>query len=383
MERIPYGRQHITDEDIQEVVKVLKADYLTQGPKIAEFEKAFADYIGVNYAVAVANGTAALHLSALTLGINRNSRVITTPITFIASANCVIYCGGQIDFVDIDEHTFLLDLDKLEEKLALKPPGYYQGVIPVDFAGLPLNTEYLYNLAKKYNFWILEDSCHAPGGYFNNSNSEKVFCGNGKYADLSIFSFHPVKHIATGEGGMITTNNEKFYNKLQLYRIHGVTKQPELMEENHGGWYYEMQELGFNYRLTEISGALGISQLKNADKRLERRIQIAEKYDRAFKDTSIITQHSPKHFANAYHLYIILVNNRLELYNELRKYNIHTQVHYIPVHLQPFYKKLGWKAGDFPVAESYYNRCLSLPMYPSLSDEEQQYVIDKTLQIVK
>jgi len=383
MDPIPYGKQQITDEDIQAVVKVLKADFLTQGPKIAEFEKAFADYTGAKYAVAVANGTAALHLSALALQIDVQSRIITTPITFVASANCVIYCGGQVDFVDIDEQTCLLDLDKLEDKIASKPSGYYQGVIPVDFAGLPVNMEYLYNLAKKYKFWILEDASHAPGGYFYNSSSEKVYCGNGDYSDLTIFSFHPVKHIATGEGGMITTNNEELYRKLQLFRTHGITKQPDLMEENHGGWYYEMQELGFNYRLSDISSALGISQLKNVHKKLERRVQIAEKYNEAFKDTSIISQHSPENFRNAYHLYIILVNNRLELFNELRKNNIYTQVHYIPVHMQPFYKKLGWKEGDFPVAESYYNRCLSLPIYPSLTDEEQEYVIKKTLQVAK
>ena len=383
MDPIPYGKQQITEDDIQEVVKVLKADYLTQGPKIAEFEKAFAAYIGAKYAVAVANGTAALHLSAMALRIDHSSRIITTPITFVASANCVLYCGGQIDFVDSDEQSFLIDLNKLEAKLALKPKGYFQGVIPVDFAGLAVDTEHLYNLANKFNFWILEDACHALGGYLINSNSEKIFCGNGKYADLSIFSFHPVKHITTGEGGMITTNNEDLYRKLLLYRTHGITKKPDLMEYNHGGWYYEMQELGFNYRLTDIAAALGISQLKNADEKLERRKQIARNYDSAFKHTPVITQHTPNNVTNAYHLYIILVNNRKEVYDELRKHNIFTQVHYIPVHMQPYYKKMGWKEGDFPVAESYYNRCLSLPIYSSLTNEEQQFVINKTLEIVK
>ncbi|HXA02859.1 MAG TPA: aminotransferase class I/II-fold pyridoxal phosphate-dependent enzyme, partial [Cytophagaceae bacterium] len=244
MKPIPYGRQHITDEDIEAVVKVLKSDFLTQGPAIGKFEKEFAEYIGCKYAIAVANGTAALHLSALALGVNEKSRVITTPITFAASANCILYCGGEIFFADIDPETALLDLNKVEEILQ-KNPGTYQGIIPVDLAGYPIDLERLKVICEKHNLWIIEDACHAPGAYFTDSKGVKQKCGNCAYADLAIFSFHPVKHIATGEGGMITTNRKDLYDRLLLLRTHGITRDPALMEKNDGGWYMEMQELGY------------------------------------------------------------------------------------------------------------------------------------------
>jgi UDP-4-amino-4,6-dideoxy-N-acetyl-beta-L-altrosamine transaminase len=380
---IPYGRQAIQQDDIDAVIEVLQSDFLTQGPKIQEFEEKFADYIGNKYAVAVSNGTAALHLSALALDVKPGDKVITTPITFAASANSVLYCGGEIDFVDIDPNTFLIDLDKLEEKLEAAPKGTYKGVIPVDFAGLPVNTEKLQKIADKHGLWIIEDACHAPGGFFENSKEEKVYCGNGRYAELSIFSFHPVKHIATGEGGMITTNDKALYEKLLILRTHGITKDPDLLEENHGGWYYEMQTLGYNYRLPDLSAALGISQLRKADAGLKRRREIAERYIEAFKDSDIKIQSMPKGFSNAYHLFVIRTSRRKELYDYLRKNHIFAQVHYIPVHLQPYYKKMGFKKGDFPRAEKYYEPCLSLPMYPSLSNEEQHYVIDKILDFFK
>jgi len=254
---IPYGRQNITEEDIQAVVEVLRSDYLTQGPKITEFENAFASYIGSKYAVAVSNGTAALHLCAIAMETKPNDKVITTPITFAATANCVRYTGGQVVFADIDPDTYLLDIREVEKLLRNSKKGTYKGIIPVDFAGRPVNMEAFRALANEYGCWIIEDACHAPGGYFIDSKGLKQLCGNGDYADLAIFSFHPVKHITAGEGGMITTNNIKLYNKLLLLRTHGITKDPDFLIDNHGLWYYEMQELGFNYRLTDFQAALG------------------------------------------------------------------------------------------------------------------------------
>lgn len=387
MKSIPYGRQHITQEDIDAVIETLQSDFLTQGPKVEEFEKKFAAYIGSVYAVAVSNGTAALHLCALTLGVNADSRVITTPITFAASANCVRYCGGTVDFADIDPQTALLDIKKVRNLLENKPKGYYSGIIPVDFAGYPVDMEAYRKLADEYNLWIIEDACHAPGGYFTDSTGNRQNCGNGQYADLAIFSFHPVKHIATGEGGMITTNRKVLYDKLLLLRTHGITKNPDLLQENHGGWYYEMQTLGYNYRIPDMLTALGISQLSRANEGIARRKAIAARYDKAFKDRENIKVLNPALYASslgenishAYHLYVILVKDRKGLYEYLRIQNIFAQVHYIPVHTMPDYKNLAWKKGDFPLAEAYYEQCISLPMFPSLTDEEQAYVIEKVL----
>ena len=378
---IPYGKQHITEDDIAAVVATLQSDFLTQGPKVGEFEQAFAKYVGAKYAVAVANGTAALHLAAMALHVNEKSKVITTPITFAASANCIRYCGGEVVFADVDSKTTLIDIYEVEKLLQSAPVGTYQGIIPVDFAGYPVNMEKLRKLADQYGLWIIEDACHAPGGYFTDSSGEKQLCGNGKYADLTIFSFHPVKHIACGEGGMITTNNEELYRKLSMLRTHGITKDPALLQENHGGWYYEMQELGYNYRLTDMQAALGTSQLKKADERLNIRQEIAQRYDEAFKNVKEIT--TPKVEADclhAYHLYVIQVENRLELYNYLKDNGIFAQVHYEPVHLQPYYRRLGNKCGDMPVAEEYYQHCLSLPMFPTLTVEEQEFVIEKVME---
>ncbi|MBK0403775.1 UDP-4-amino-4,6-dideoxy-N-acetyl-beta-L-altrosamine transaminase [Adhaeribacter sp. BT258] len=383
MKPIPYGRQHITQDDIDAVVETLQSDFLTQGPKVLEFEQKFAEYIGAQFAVAVANGTAALHLCALALGVNESSRVITTPITFAASANCVRYCGGSVEFADIDPETGLLDLEKVRQKLESQPKGYYCGMIPVDFAGMPVNLEAFRKLADEYGLWIIEDACHAPGGYFFDSNGEKQMCGNGNYADLAIFSFHPVKHIATGEGGMITTNNPELYEKLLTLRTHGITRDPAKMHENHGGWYMEMQELGYNYRMPDMLTALGISQLKRAEAGLLRRQEIAKRYDLAFQNSPDIKILNPAAYVektssetlHAYHLYVIQVEKRKELYDFLRAKNIFAQVHYIPVHLMPYYREQGFKKDDFPLAEAYYDMCLSLPMFPSLTDEEQDFVI--------
>lgn len=440
---IPYGRQNITQEDIDAVTEVLKSDYLTQGPKIAEFEQAFAEYVGSKYAVAVANGTAALHLCALAMNVQPGDKVITTPITFAASANCVRYAGGEVLFADIDPETYLLALNKVEE--ILKKEKNVKGIIPVDFAGRAVNLEAFRKLADKYNCWIIEDACHAPGGYFVDSEVKKQHCGNGQFADLAIFSFHPVKHIAAGEGGMITTNDEELYKKLITLRTHGITKNASLfqntpevalgfqpmsndgrrpndakqmtavgpndtMTTNDGrspnnpmtgeaqsdarsandpmtndgrrpidfpSWYYEMQTLGFNYRLTDFQAALGNSQLKRAEEGLKRRREIAQIYFEAFKDKSFIKGQSGNVNGHAYHLYVVEVENRVALYEHLRANNIFAQIHYVPVHLMPYYKQFGWKEVDLPQAESYYSRCISLPMYPTLTIEEQQYVIQK------
>ena len=376
MKPIPYGRQNISEEDIQAVIETLQSDFLTQGPKIAEFENAFAKYIGSQYAVALSNGTAALHLCALALKVKPGQNVITTPITFAASANCVKYCGGDAVFADIDPDTYLLDLEEVKKLLQSAPRGTFSGIIPVDFAGRAVNMEAFRSLADEYGCWIIEDACHAPGGFFVDSSGNRQFCGNGKFSDLSIFSFHPVKHIACGEGGMITTNNEDLYKKLLLLRTHGITKDPSLLHENHGGWYYEMQELGYNYRLTDFQATLGISQLKRADKGLAKRREIAQIYFESFKNNPKILSQSGVVEGHAYHLYIIQVEKRRELYDFLRSKNIFCQVHYIPVHLLPYYQSLNSQKGQFPNAEKYYQQCLSLPMFPSLSENELKYVID-------
>ena len=385
MNAIPYGRQNITDDDIQEVIKTLKSDYLTQGPKINEFEIEFAKYVGSKYAVAVANGTAALHLCALALGVNTGDKVITTPITFAASANCVRYCGGEVVFGDIDPETYLLDIESVKLLLESSPKGTYKGIIPVDFTGRAVDLEAFYKLAKEYDLWIIEDSCHSPGGYFIDSNGVQQNCGNGNFADLAIFSFHPVKHIASGEGGMITTNDENLYKKLLKLRTHGITKEESTYTnsiefaggiENYPLWYMEMQELGFNYRLTDFQAALGLSQLKRADEGILRRREIAKKYNDIFSDKTYIKGQSGVIEGHAYHLYIIEVDDRLGLYNYLRENNIFAQIHYIPCHLMPYYKNLGWKEGDKPNSESYYKKCISLPMYPTLTNEEQSFVIN-------
>lgn len=373
---IPYGKQNITTEDIDAVTRALSGDYLTQGPIIKQFEDAFANYVNAKFAVAVANGTAALHLCSIALNICEKDNVITTPITFAASANCIRYCNGNVFFADIDPETFLLDIKSVEKLIESKPEGFFSGIIPVDFAGRSIDLESFRQLANKHGLWIIEDACHAPGGFFIDSKGNSELCGSGAYAEMSIFSFHPVKHIACGEGGMITTNNEVLYKKLLLSRSHGITRDESLLEENHGGWYYEMNSLGYNYRLTDFQAALGLSQLKRADERLIKRKQIASVYNDFFKTQKFINRHSGLVEGHAYHLYIIEVNNRKELYDYLRQKNIFCQVHYIPVHTMPYYKKLGWKKGDFPHSENYYKGCLSLPMYPELTILEQQYIMD-------
>ncbi|MDE0558594.1 UDP-4-amino-4,6-dideoxy-N-acetyl-beta-L-altrosamine transaminase [Algoriphagus sp. NF] len=377
MNKIPYGRQHITEDDIQAVVDTLKSDYLTQGPKIAEFEQAFAEYVGAKYAVAVSNGTAALHLNAIALNVKPGDKVITTPITFVASANCVRYCGGEVIFGDIDPETYLLDIKHVREILRADVRREIKGIIPVNFAGRVVDMQAYRQLADEFGCWIIEDACHSPGGFFLDSDQKQVISGSGQYADLAIFSFHPVKHIAAGEGGMITTNNEELYQKILNLRTHGIQQDPSNRIYDDSLWYYEMQELGYNYRLTDMQAALGRSQLSRAEEGLSRRRELANRYFDFFKNKSYVLGQSGVIEGHAYHLYILEVKQRKELHKYLRDLEIFAQIHYIPAHLMPYYRQFGWKEGDLPIAEKYYSQCISIPMFPSLSDEEQRFVMDK------
>jgi UDP-4-amino-4,6-dideoxy-N-acetyl-beta-L-altrosamine transaminase len=387
---IPYGKQEITQADIEAVVETLRADFLTQGPKIRAFEEAFARYIGAPYAVAVSNGTAALHLAVLALGIEHDEYVICTPITFAASSNCVEYCGGNVLFADIDPETYLMDIHSVRKTIEEHKDKKIKGIIPVDFAGRVPQMDVFRALADEYNLWILEDACHAPGGFFSDKEAAAHYAGNGQFAEASIFSFHPVKHIATGEGGMITTADKALYEKLLTLRTHGITRDTNVFEnstafangnspvtDSYPGWYMEMQELGYNYRLTDFQAALGISQLTRATENLEKRRKIAHKYHEAFKNIPEIIHSSGYIEGHAYHLYVLEVENRRGLYDFLKQHNIFPQIHYIPVHLMPYYRKKGWKEGDFPHAERYYSRCISIPMYPSLTEEHQDEVIHR------
>lgn len=368
---IPYGRQWIDEKDIEEVVKVLESDWLTQGPQIEKFEEEIASYVGAKYAVAFNSGTSALHGAMFAAGVTKDNEIISSPITFVASTNAGIYLGAKPIFADIDNRTYCIDISKIEENITTKT----KVIVPVDYAGYPVDIEKINEIAKKYNLVVIEDAAHALGA---QRNGEKV----GTQADMTMFSFHPVKHITTGEGGIITTNNEEYYEKLKIFRSHGITKDETKLTRNDGPWYYEMQYLGYNYRITDIQCALGRSQLRKLESFIERRIEIAKKYDEAFKDNSNI-QLPPKseNTRHVYHLYPILVpkEKRSYIFNKLREKNIFAQVHYIPVHTQPYYiTNYGYKYGDYPNAEEFYEREISIPIYPKLTNEEQEYVI-KTL----
>ena len=288
--------------------------------------------------------------------------------------------GAEVWFADIDPETYLIDINKVKKLIESKPKGFFKGIIPVDFAGLPVDTEKLRNLAKTHNLWIIEDACHAPGGYYRDSNGNKQMCGNGHFIDIGVFSFHPVKHIACGEGGMITTNSKSIYQKVSLLRSHGISKLN--MSQNHGNWYYEMRELGFNYRLTDIQASLGISQLSKNYESLHKRNQIAKEYKKKFNDI-INYQHLPSGSYNAHHLFVIQVNEREKLYNYLHSKGIYVQIHYIPIHLLPYYKKIGYEDANLKFAENYYSKCLSLPMYPTLKTNEQNYIIENVINFIK
>ena len=397
---IPYGKQHINEDDIRAVTEVLRSDWLTQGPKVEEFEKAMAEYCGAKYAVAVSSGTAALHLACLVAGIKQGDEAITSPITFVASANCVLYCGGKPVFADIDKDTYNIDPAEIKKKITKKT----RAIIPVHFAGLPCDMEAIKKIAEEYDLIIIEDACHALGAEYRIQNSglktkeEWIKVGSCSHSDMTVFSFHPVKHITTGEGGAVLTNNEKFYEKLLLFRNHGITKDPEkftnkdlafpLSSEplihNPNPWYYEMQELGFNHRITDLQCALGLSQLKKLDAFVARRRRIADIYNAAFKGNDLIMPQAVSGGrVSSYHLYAVQIDfkrlgkSRATVMAELREKGIGAQVHYIPVHLQPFYmERFGCKKGDFPVAEAYYEKALSLPMYPKMTDEDAMRVVE-------
>ncbi|NBX69985.1 MAG: UDP-4-amino-4,6-dideoxy-N-acetyl-beta-L-altrosamine transaminase [Proteobacteria bacterium] len=374
--KVPYGKQKIETEDINAVVEVLKSDYLTQGPTVNRFEEAFAKQVGAKHAVAFCNATAALHTSFKILNRGSSKKVIVTPITFAASSNCVLYEGGSLEFVDIDPTSFNLDLNKVEELLA-QNPNSYQGIIPVDFAGLPVDTEKLSELAKKYNLWILEDGCHAIGGGFYDSNQRFVPVGSCVYSDITTFSFHPVKHIATGEGGMVTTNDSEVYRRLVKLRSHGMERDPlKLSEPSHGGWYHEMQELGFNYRLSDINAALGLSQLSRLSQNVDSRNLIAKKYQDFCDTVGASTQRFDRaKFKNAHHLFVIQTEKRKDLYDFLREREIFSQVHYLPVYQHPYYRENGFADLNLSCAENYYRHALSLPMFHSMSSEELDFVL--------
>ena len=376
---IPYGKQDINNDDIESLVKVLKSDFLTQGPKIPKFEESISDFCGSSYSVAVTSATAALHLSCLALGLKENDYLWTSPISFVASANCAKYCGAKVDFVDIDPKTYNLDPFLLEKKLveANKNNKLPKIVIPVHLSGHSADMEEIHNLSKKYNFKIIEDASHAIGGKYKEQN-----IGNCKYSDITVFSFHPVKIITTGEGGIATTNDYELAKKIRLLRSHGITRdQNEMLSESDGDWYYQQIYLGYNYRMTELQAALGISQLKRISNFLKKRKEIAKRYDNELRELPIKTPIEKNYADSSRHLYIIRIENNLgilshsEIFHNLRKLKINVNLHYIPIHFHPYYSNLGFKKGDFPNSESYYNEAISLPIYPTLSGEEQSYVI--------
>lgn len=373
---IPYGRQFIDNDDLRSVESVLKGDWLTQGPTIEAFENDLADYCGAKYAVAVSNGTAALHLVNLVLGVEAGQKVVTTPLTFVATSNSVIYAGGDPVFADVEEGSFNLSPDSV--KPALDSPQNMVGMIPVHLGGLVPDLESLYTIAQNRGMWLVEDACHSVGGHWVDSKGNEHRVGDCSFSHATVFSFHPVKQITTGEGGAILTNDEKLYSSLIQLRTHGITKDPsQFVKKTDGPWYYEMQDLGFNYRMTDIQASLGITQLKKSDQWVSRRLELVTRYDQAFADLGQVRhQFHPVNQHHSYHLYILLAEQRDALFEHLLDNKVYCQVHYIPVHLQPYYsKKYGYQPGDFPIAEKYYSQALSLPLFPTLSDDDQNYVI--------
>lgn len=365
---IPYGRQTIEDDDIDAVIEVLKSDYLTTGPKIAEFEKSVADYVGAKYAVAISNGTSALHAACFAAGIGPGDEVITTPITFAASSNCVLYCGGTPVFADIDPKTYNIDPDDIRKKITDKT----KAIIAVHLAGQPCDMDEIHKIAKENNLIVIEDGAHALGSVYKG---KKV----GSLSDMTTFSFHPVKPITTGEGGMIVTDNEEFYKKMVLFRSHGITRDEAMMTRNDGPWFYQQFELGFNYRITDIQCALGCSQMKKLDRFLAKRKEIVLRYNEAFADCeNIVTPYQLPETESGWHLYIVQVKNcdRKQIFEALRDKGIGVNVHYIPVYMHPYYQEHGYEDVHCKNAEEVYSHIISLPLYPGLTEEQQRYVID-------
>lgn len=381
---LPYGHQWIHDEDIDAVVKALRSDWITQGSKVDEFERKLADYSGAKYAVVFSSGTAALHAAYFVAGINKGDEIITSPITFLSTVNAALFLRAHPVFVDIEKDTGNINPDLIEKAITEKT----KAIVPVDYGGHPVDLEKISRIAKEYNLLVIEDACHALGAEYK---SEKI--GNCKYSDITVLSFHPVKSITTGEGGAVLTNNKDFYEKLIMFRQHGVTKDKSKFKASldpvHGDWYYEMQLLGYNYRLTDIQCALGISQLKKLDKFIQRRREIVEIYKGAFKNNDFFDLPAEKAYAkSSWHLYPLRLKDKYkekkkEIFAKLRERGLGVQVHYIPVYWQPYYQKLGYKKGICPIAEDFYQREISIPLYQSMSDEDIKYVVREIFEVFK
>lgn len=370
---IPYGRQTIDEDDINAVVDVLKSDYLTTGPKIAEFEQAVASYTGAKYAVAISNGTSALHAACFAAGIGQGDEVITTPLTFAASANCVLYCGGTPVFADVDPYTYNIDPKDIRKKITDKT----KAIIAVHLAGQPCDMDEIHSIAQEHNLIVIEDGAHALGSVYKG---KKVGC----LSDMTTFSFHPVKPITTGEGGMIMTDNEELYKRLVLFRSHGITRDNSMMTRNEGPWFYQQLDLGYNYRITDIQCALGCSQMRKLDKFLKRRRELVERYNNAFIECdNIVTPYQLPDTQSGWHLYIVQVkkHDRKQVFETLRDKGIGVNVHYIPVYMHPYYQEHGYKDVHCVNAEEIYSHIISLPLYPGLTDEQQDYVIDTLKQL--
>ena len=382
---IPYSCQEITQDDIDAVVQVLQSDFLTQGPVVPEFEKSVANYCGTKYGIATNSATSALHIACLALGLEKDDYLWTSPITFVASANCGLYLGAKIDFVDIDPKTYNLSENLLEEKLiqAEKDGKLPKIIIPVHFAGQSCEMEKIGQLSKKYGFKVIEDASHSIGGKYKNN-----LIGDSQYSDITIFSFHPVKMITTGEGGMAITNSKMLADKMLLLRSHGITRDSKLMtHESDGDWYYQQIKLGYNYRMTDIQAALGISQMQRLDEYVKKRHSIAKKYNESLNIREITIPYQNQKNYSSFHLYVILLNSekiisRKNMFEKLRSKNIGVNVHYIPVHTQPYYRNMGFKIGDFPNSEKYYQRAISLPIYSTLSVDEQNKIIKSVRDIL-
>lgn len=377
-ELLPYAKQWLDEEDVQAVITILKGDYLTTGPTLKQFEADFAHYVGSTYAVAFSSGTAALHGACFAAGITSGSEVITSPMTFAASANCVMYSGGVPVFADIDPHTYNIDPDAIEKMIN----GKTRAIIPVHFTGQPADMDPIRELANKHQLIIIEDAAHALGATYHEKRI-------GSIGDMTMYSFHPVKQITTGEGGIITTNEKSYYEKLIQFRTHGITRDPAKQRENHGPWYYEMQFLGYNYRMTDIQAALGINQLKKIDRFLEIRRNYANMYNQSFKELDqIIVPHQLANTGSSWHLYIIrlkpeeLTVGRKEIFEALQHENIGVNVHYIPVYLHPYYQNLGYKRGICPLAEALYENIITLPLFPSMSESDVKDVIRAVTKVI-
>ena len=365
---IPYGKQTIEQDDIQAVVDVLKSDFLTTGPKIAEFEQTVADYVGAKYAVAISNGTSALHAACFAAGIEPGDEVITTPLTFAASANCVLYCGGTPVFADVDPKTYNIDPEDIQRKITDRT----KAIIAVHLAGQPCDMDAIHSIAREHGLIVIEDGAHALGSVYKG---KKV----GSMSDMTTFSFHPVKPITTGEGGMIVTDNEDFYKKMILFRSHGITRDDSMMTRNDGPWFYQQFNLGYNYRITDIQCALGCSQMKKLHRFLARRKEIVARYNEAFADCdNIITPYQLSDTESGWHLYIVQVKkcDRRQVFENMRENGIGVNVHYIPVYMHPYYQEHGYENVHCANAEEIYSHIISLPLYPGLTSEQQDYVID-------